>query len=238
MPDGGAVAGYLLKVGVAVIQRTAPTGIAFIRSLFKGKKVLIVGQQRAGKTTFLDYLQYGLFEDEKETAKTFDITRSARRFDVKLGRDASLELSVSAAIDVPGQRGPAAHADLVLEYNPHALIVVLDLTQPLRGKTENASANWLTEFCRRLEKQSRIKGHKQKRLNYVSVLLSKRDKVLEKKAESVQKEMSKILTTEFREARGKMENEIIIIPCSLVTNPEGTKSVYSAIAHLAKSLAK
>lgn len=52
----------LLKVGVAVIQRITPGGIALFKSWLKGKEIMIVGQARAGKTTFVDYLQYGLFE--------------------------------------------------------------------------------------------------------------------------------------------------------------------------------
>jgi len=89
----GTETATLLKVGVAVIQRVAPSGIALIKSLFKGKEVLIVGQARAGKTTFVDYLHYGLFEDEKERFKTVDVTGSAR-FNVRMGRDSALELTV------------------------------------------------------------------------------------------------------------------------------------------------
>jgi len=116
----GGTEAALLKVGVAVIQRAAPKGISLIKAWFKGKLVIVVGQARAGKTTFLDYLQYGFFSDEKETFKTDVITPSAR-FDVKLGRNAELELSVQSVVDVPGQPGATFHADLIHKRKPHAV---------------------------------------------------------------------------------------------------------------------
>jgi GTPase SAR1 family protein len=236
----GAEAGVgasIVKVGVAVIQRAAPSGIALLKSWLKGKEVLIVGQARAGKTTFVEYLRYGLFEDEKEKEKTKREEKTAR-FNVKMGRDSSLELSVKRVRDVPGQWGPMAHADLVVDHRPHALLIFIDLTRPLRGESERASAAWLVEFCRHLESRWRIKGRKANRIKSIILVMNKLDKSDARKMESRKKEFRKILDAELREARGRMMDEIAILPCVVVTNPEGTKAVDSVITHLAKALAK
>ena len=74
----------LVEVGLWAIDRAAPRGLAFVRSWMRGRQILVVGPPRAGKTTFIDYLQYGLFEPEKHTAKTLKTSRSAR-FDVRMG---------------------------------------------------------------------------------------------------------------------------------------------------------
>lgn len=227
----------LLKVGVTMIQRAAPSGIALLKSWFKGKEILIVGQKRAGKTTFIDYLQYGLFEDEKDTELTKLITPSAR-FNVKLGRDAALELTVKSVIDVPGQIGPVEHAQQAFQRRPHAVVIFTDLTQPLRGKSELASAIWVQSFCRRLEELWRASKKRNNRVRSIILVMNKWDKVDEKKVASCKQAFRKIVNAELRGARGQMLSDIAIVPCTLVNNPEGSKAVDSLIAHLAKALAR
>ena len=227
----------LLKVGIAVIQRTVPTGIAFIKSWLKGKKVMVVGQSRSGKTTFIDYFQYGLFEDEKETFKTADVIKGAR-FNVKVGRDSALEVSVQSAIDVPGQVGATAHANEVIKNNPHAVIILTDLTTPLNGASDRASAAWLKEFCRRLESEWRAQKGKKNRIKTIIVLMNKRDKVNNSILGKRKQALRKILNAELHDARGQMREDIPIMPTVLVTNPDSTKSVDTVIAHLAKTLTR
>lgn len=227
----------LVKVGVTVVQSVAPKGFELIKSWWKGKTILIVGQDRAGKTTFIDYFQHGLFEDEKDTSKTYEVSPSAR-FNVKLGKSETLELSVKTAVDVPGQIGAVAHADLVFESNPHAVLIFIDLTRPIRGDSNRASIEWLTDFCKRLETKWRINKHTRNRVKSIIVVLSKRDKVNAKTVESRKKTFQKILGAELKDGRGQMLNEIAIIPCVLVNNSDGTKSVDSLISHLAKALIK
>jgi len=227
----------LLKVGVTMIQRAAPGGIALLKSWFKGKEIMIVGQPRAGKTTFIDYFHYGLFEGEKETDKTKEVVRSAR-FDIKMGRDAALEMIVKSVVDVPGQVGPIEHAKLVFERRPHAVVIFTDLTRPLRGESDRASAAWVQEFCRTLESRWRANRKRTNRVRTMVLVMNKCDNVDEKKVVSCKQAFRKILDAELREARGLMLDEIAIMPCALITNPDGTKMVDSVIAHLAKALAR
>lgn len=227
----------LLKVGVTMMERVVPGGIALLKSWIKGKEIIVVGQARAGKTTFIDYLQYGLFQDEKDTGKTLDVTPSAR-FNVKMGRDAALELIVRAVVDVPGQGGPVQQAKLVFDKRPHAVIIFSDLTRPLKGVSEQASGIWLQEFCRALESRWRADRKRKNRIRSIILVANKYDKVDEKKLSSCKDFYRKILDAELREARGRMLDEIAITPCVLVTNPDGTKTVDGVIAHLAKALVR
>jgi ABC-type uncharacterized transport system ATPase subunit len=139
----------IVKLSGAIISN-APKGFKYIKSLLFGKTVLIVGQERAGKTTFLDYFQYGFFEDEKDTHKTYDISPSVR-FDVKLGRNEILEISVKTVVDVPGDIGANFQAKEIFERKPHAVLIFLDLARP-----QKESSVWLTEFCKRLETYWRV----------------------------------------------------------------------------------
>jgi GTPase SAR1 family protein len=214
-----------------------PKGFALVRSWWAGKEILVIGQARAGKTTFRDYLQYGLFEDAKDTAETPDI-EPTDRFDVGIGRDAALKLIVSTAVDCPGQVGAVEHANLAFERNPHALIIVLDLTTPLLGEPDRASASWLTRFCKRYEAMWRVNRKRRNRIKSIIVVMNKVDRMDQATVENHKQEYRRIVDTELRDARGTMIAEIAVLPCSVVTNPQEKKLVDGVIAHLAKGLAK
>src|SRR5438552_1360255 len=124
--------------------------MAWIRRWWKGKLILIIGQSRAGKTTFRDYFEHGIFEDEKDTSKTYEATRSTS-FTVKVGRENTLQLEVQSAVELPGQYGSVNHANMAFRHRPHAIIILIDLTNSIQGNSVRAAAAWLEEFCKRYE---------------------------------------------------------------------------------------
>lgn len=221
----------IVKLGGTIISQ-APKGFKYIKSLLTGKTIIIVGQERAGKTTFLDYFQYGFFEDEKDTSKTYDITPSVR-FDVKLGRNEILEISVKTVIDVPGQAGAVLQAKEIYKQKPHAILIFIDVNRPLKPSSE-----WLVEFCKRLETYWRTNKHKGNRVKSIILVLNKKDKTNAKIIESRKKAFQKILNAELKEAKGSMMDDVVVIPTAMVNNPDGTKSADGLIAHLAKALVK
>lgn len=221
----------IVKIGGTIVSN-APKGFKYIKSLLTGKTIIVVGQERAGKTTFLEYFRYGFFEDEKHTEKTWDVTPSAR-FDVKLGRNEILEISVKTVIDVPGQIGAVFQAKEIFQQKPHAILVFMDITRPLKPSSE-----WLREFCKRLETYWRANKHQRNRVKSIVLVLNKTDKTEAKTVESRRKAYQKILDAELKEARGAMTSEISVVPTVMVNNSEGTKSADGLIAHLAKALVK
>jgi GTPase SAR1 family protein len=232
-----AAAGAAFKAGVDLIFRAAPKGFAFVKSWWIGKEILIIGQARAGKTTFREYLQYDIFEDVKDTIETPDIEPSAR-FNLELGKNSSLGLIISTAVDIPGQVGAVAHANLAFERNPHALLIVLDLTTPLQGEPDRASAAWLMRFCRRYEARWRSNRRRKNRIKSVIIVMNKADKMDEQIIANKKQEYQNIINTELRDARGSMIQEIAIMPCSVVTNPRGKMLVDSVIRQLAISFTR
>ena len=119
MPE--VVTGVAIKVGLEVFSRVSPKGFAWVKSKLVGRDLLIVGQPRAGKTSLVRYLQYGVFADP-QTERTRTIKESAS-FTVKMGRDEALKLEIRKAVDTVGQVSAAEHAKLVQAYRPHVLVL-------------------------------------------------------------------------------------------------------------------
>jgi GTPase SAR1 family protein len=231
-----ALAGPATKAGLDVIVRVTPYFWARCKYWIWGKELLIVGQARAGKTTFQKYLWNQIFDDEMDTEETPEISMSDQ-FDVKVGREGNLKFNVSRAVDIPGQVGATEHANLAFERNPHALVIVLDLTTDLEGEPDRASAAWLRRFCRRLESHWRCVGRKKaSRLKSMILVMNKVDKAGQERADFNMKEYNKILQEQLHSARGQIMKEIPIMPCSVVTNLEGEKLVQRVIRELAESL--
>lgn len=228
---------FLVEFVIEVLARAVEKSKAFVKTAVTGKQVMIVGQARAGKTTFLDYLQYGLFEAEKPTQKTH-ASAETPHFMVDVGRDHRLELCVKKATDTSGQVGPVANADEVAARRPHAVLVFLDVTTSLAGKSERSTVGWLRAFCKRLEAQARVTPKKVQRLKSLIVVLNKADKADSARMDKYTRAIEKVLDQELRDARGKMIDEIVIVPCISVTNPEGTGPLDRLISLLAKALVK
>ena len=229
MPEPIISAGTMIKVSSAIISK-APQGIELVKSWWKGKTILIVGQLRAGKTTFLEYFQHGFWGDIKETERTLESVPTAR-FTVKLGRNESLELYVSTVIDTSGQSPTYQLAEKTFEKNPHAILIFMDLTQSL-----SKSEEWLYGFCRKLEDYWRANKTKANRIRTIILALNKIDKVDEEVIKTRRKVFQKILDAELRDTRGIKLKNIRIMPSVMVTNSKQTAFADDLIKHLAISL--
>ncbi len=232
---GAAVTAAVVKVGIATVQQTAPRFWTYLKAQLKGKRILIVGQPRAGKTTLVDYLQYQTFEDEKETDKTHDPKRTGY-FELQIGHQQRLKLIIKNVVDLPGQTGPVDHANLAFKHSPDGILILMDLTSPKTG--ERACGKWLTDFCERLEEKWRASGKSNRRLKSMIIVLNKRDKSDDKRVDKQKKALRKIVDEHFRQGRGAMLATVKVMPCILVTNPDGTKFVDSIISTIARELVK
>src|SRR5207302_9070956 len=125
------------RVSLSLLEKPFQAGLALIQTWLKGKTILVVGQSRAGKSTFIDYLQHGIFEDEQDTPRTVEKTKTSH-FKVGLGKDKTLEMIVKTVEELPGQVGPTEHANTAFKERPDAIVLVTDLTTPLRGEVDRA----------------------------------------------------------------------------------------------------
>ncbi|MBV8894404.1 MAG: hypothetical protein JO266_20920 [Acidobacteria bacterium] len=233
MSGGEAIA---LKVGVQLITRVAPTGMAWVTTWLRGKKILIVGQPRAGKTSFVDYFQYGTFATPNiPTDRTTKIVKTAG-FRVVAGKNERLQIQIKHAIDTIGQVRPGEHAENFAYFKPHALIVMLDLTSNWEGDNEYSGKYYLQEFSSNLSEKLRERRPLRKVLSSIVLVLNKKDLVSQTTISDWTTNSRTIMDHTLESGFGPRTRSVRIIPCSLIQAHDNGESADHIIQHLALSL--
>jgi GTPase SAR1 family protein len=231
-----ASSAILMKLGIDLVARPAQRGLARLTTWAAGHEVLVLGPARAGKTSFAEYLQYGILEKEQETATTVNTHQSAS-FRVKIGRSDALELKVRRTVDLPGEYGAMKHAQTVEERKPRAVLVILNLSAPLMGASKHATGPWLVTFSKYLASKLRTDEKLRKKLKCILFVANQRDKIEEtlaaKKIAAIRRIVEKHLGDSFEPGATAIQ----IMPCILVENPNFTALADAVIVRLAKALA-
>ncbi|MGH3157220.1 MAG: hypothetical protein ACRDNF_11675, partial [Streptosporangiaceae bacterium] len=226
----------LVKV---VIERGAPAGLGVIRSWLHGQTIMVVGPTRAGKSTFVSYLRFGIFQEEDpEKDRTFKPIESPR-FNLELGPNRNLEVQIKTAVDLPGS-DTDQHLQ-VFEHRPHALVIVLDMSAPLAAPNDIRSTTiWLEDFFRKLDQRWQGKKPSRNRLRSVIVVMNKIDLASKPQVDSYEKRYRAIVKDDFRAARGTRLSDVhfrrTIMVEDPVKNPGGTKSIDAILVDMAQSL--
>lgn len=234
MPESVASA-VAVKFAIEAIRRVPSSGLARIRNALVGKEILVIGPSGAGKSSWVDYLRFGVLIDEGGAGETFDI-KSTPSFKVELGRNAALELTVRRVTDLPGQFGPAEHARLLVERNPHAVVLVCDIAGPLQGRSRAALGPWLRQFTQRLATLVNRKRVVPLKLRAFLMLLNKVDKLSRKDLQRRRKTVADLLISGLK-AAGLHVETIPVQPTVLVTSGHGTRLADAAVVALARCLA-
>lgn len=226
-----------VKVAVDVLKRPATKGIAWAYTTITGRQVLILGPARAGKSSFRDFLRYGVLETEQPTQKTVE-TQQTTAFRVSIGRDESLVLKVRSAIDVPGQVGPMEHAKIAEKRRPHAIVVMLDLSAPWAGDSERATAKWLIEFCNHLEERLRSNKTMLKRLKGLIFVANKSDTQTQEALEKRISDIRRIIAKNLDGVYATKVEAMPIMPCILIQHEAAQPLAEAVIIRLAKMLSE
>lgn len=231
--DGMEPGAIALRLGIEALKRTLPAGISWVSDYVRGVNLLIVGPSASGKTTFSDYLVYGLLDPEADHITTLEEEKSPV-FTIEVGKNNTLKLKVRKLLDEPGQIGPVAHANLVKTQRPHAILVILDVSE-----TAEYLKAWVGEFCENLERVLREDKRLVKKIRSFIVVLNKKDKVsIENHFISRKKTVKKSVVDGLGPVLGRQQSKTIpIMPCVSVLTEHGTTLIDSVISTLAKQVA-
>lgn len=233
MPDPIGV--VVLQLLVEVIKQPEAQGfIETIKNVVGGKNLVIVGPARVGKTTFAEYLRRGTLEDEDAfKPRTTEVEESAS-FAVGKGKNQTVLLRVRSEVDVPGHHTPVEQVKIIGENRPEAIVIMSDLSRPYDG-VDGFSA-WLRDFCDRfiysLQQHPELGEH----LRCMLIILNKKDR-FPHDVTARQAAVRSILNDRLRAAWNPHKvDEIKILPCISVTNPEHSKPIEAVIRQLAYCL--
>jgi hypothetical protein len=238
--------GELAKEGAKIfVEQVVPKITDYGRMLFSGRRFLILGPPRCGKTSFLNFLEYLILEPEKLTPPTVKIDKGQDVI-LKLGEQRNLILRVRKPRDVPGQ-APIHQMQYIEEYLPHCIVIVLDATRFWNVPAQESSLEWLDEFCARLNILLTSNQKVAKKLKAMTIVLNKWDKVIAS-GQAVDKEYREIYEEYVRDTLDeKLKNKfyskggpnpIDIVECSLVKSQLGDGPAKQLIQSIALALSR
>jgi GTPase Era involved in 16S rRNA processing len=195
-----------------------------------GKTIMVVGPPGSGKSTFLRYLQFGIFQHEQEHQTTRRPVESAR-FDLTLGSQQSLRVAIKKVVDIPGQE--ADPAEYIFGQRPHALAVVLNCGTIA---DQDVSVAWLKDFVQRLDQYWQGQSAKKNRLRSMVVIMNKVDKLQDSTAVARERLLRKTIDTHFKAARGRGLTNVIFKRCVMVETKDGTKWIDAVLVDLASAM--
>jgi len=204
----------------------------------RGRRILVIGAARSGKTSFLKYLQYGLLAPEGEQTPSYGWGKKrdqnhhkTKNFVVKTGRDNMLQLHVRNVIDVVGQVPAESHAQFVRKHKPHALVIMLDSSIPLKGP--NSAGNWLKSFSAELALILSDDAAVRRSLQTMIVVMNKADKSNAGQLTNRKNAVLGILKRGLGATMPIRPQDIPVLPCILVENSDAGRLADTVIKKLA-----
>jgi hypothetical protein len=233
--DGGAGA-LALKVGVEILNRVTPKGIAWVRAKLFGRDIIIVGQPRSGKTSFVRFFQYGIFTDKK-VPRTLQDTATAS-FGVKMGRNESLTLQVRKVVDTVGQVTRERHAELISKKPPHLVVIFLDLSRDWSGTNEYAAEFYLRGFLENFAEYYGSNMELRRKLRGIILVLNKADEASSSKMASWENKCHGVLAKTLIPTYGPKARDIPVLSASLIDTYDAGRSADAVIQQIALSCAR
>ena len=233
----GSEIGPVIAVVKLVVERAAPTGWKWFKSITQGKTIAVVGPPGSGKSTFVDYLRFGVLRVPEPHEKTYEPNASPR-FNLTLGPSKNLQLIVKSVVDFPGQAPDISR--VVFEQRPDVIVIMLDLSAPINeaSNLEHSSAHWLEEFLTRLDNRWHNSKSGRNKLRSIFIIMNKADLVDDARVKDAETTYRDLLKRHFRSARGPRFEREYIKKCILVENTEDSKLVDSILFDMAKSVTR
>lgn len=198
-----------------------------------GRKLLIAGPGRTGKSTFMTFLHTGELYPEKPTPHTGEDEPSAP-LQIGYGKNHQATLNVKCIVDTVGLTEAHVVVSNVLKHRPHGLVIIVDCSTA-------TTRDWVDKFFRRLGQRMSDSTYRawrtRRKLKYILIMLNKADKVdnqgllhdYQAKALNVAKEG-------LIAAGGTYSDRIEVFPTTLVDPPGTAAALKPVIATLCWNL--
>jgi GTPase SAR1 family protein len=228
----GAETAVGIAVGKAVLDVTvkAVPWTNFVQ-YYQSYNLLIIGQERSGKTTLSHFLRLNRlgYRDEKTKATVGHTDSGCFIFQWKTDGGANLSVAFRNVSDQSGQKEPYELARLIVDKKPNLIIIVLDITTRAESpRIHDSYTNWLDNLSSHLAdlllSRPRARTKLLKKLRQVVVLINKVDCLEPHEQASIlvgaQENVRKILRERLRSLIPDSKLDYFpIIPCCMVRDP-------------------
>jgi hypothetical protein len=206
-----------VEVGVELFTKVAPTGFAWIATKAFGVTMLVIGERRSGKSSFVIYLEFGVLFPEGRKISTLK-DRNTASFDLTVGREKSLRMRVRRATDAQGQLTVKDQIQRVTKGRPTVLMIFLDVSRDWTVPDDDYGSTYLKALLDELNtKSTRAKGVSA-RLRHLCIVLNKADLIDATEYQTKVEEVKGILQ-QFRSPYwGPGMDDIAIYRCIAVEN--------------------
>jgi signal recognition particle receptor subunit beta len=216
-----AAGSVLVEGAVEIIVHAAKSPLAKLVRHITGKRIIIVGPPKSGKTSFARYLRYGIPADESVNLRSTGIETHST-FSVELGKGQKLSVNFSYMRALPGQVTPSNQATNIKASKANLALVMLDLTKykgPSQQQDDENIIGWLEEFCRHLARNYSRASEKAKGRLKLVVALNKTDKVTQTILHQARRRVSKTIADTLMEQFSDRAKGFPISPCCLIDHP-------------------
>jgi len=214
----------------AIAVKGAASAIDRARRWYRSYDLLILGQERAGKTALYRFLRSRLLsKDGEPTPPTVnDVNSGIIEFEWD-SPHGPMVLELRNVGDRSGQIGPHQHATMFIRRRPHLLIIVLDVTRVVEtDRLHDSYGRWFEFFCAyvadQLMNRPRLARRVSSRLRNMVILLNKADALDPARAngllDQARERIQGIIQTRLRAHFGSRVDAFQILPCSIVSNPQ------------------
>jgi hypothetical protein len=173
--DTSMISGLEGEGAKLLIERTVPKLMDYGKMLFFGRRFLVLGPARSGKTNFSNFLEYLILEREKPTPPTVRVHKGPDRL-LRLGPDRNLILRIRKPRDVAGQE-PIQQMPYIEDYLPHCIVIVLDASRFFGVTAPYSDLEWLQQFCGHFDILLRSNSRVAMKLKSMTVVMNKWDKM-------------------------------------------------------------
>ena len=207
--------------------------LSWLKARTVGRKLLIAGPGRTGKSTFKKYLHTGDLYPEKRTPHTEEDEPSAP-LQIGYGNNQRVTLNVKRAIDTAGLTEAHVVVSSVLKHRPHGLVIIVDCST---GTTRD----WVETFFRRLGQRMSDSSFRawltRRKLKSVLIFLNKADKVSDQDLlGEYQTQALEVAKAGLLAAGGTHSDRIEVFPTILVKPPGTEAALRPAVATLCWNL--
>jgi hypothetical protein len=212
-----------LSVGVELLTKVAPTGLAWLSTKFFGVNLLVLGERRSGKSSFANYFEYGVLLPQGTTTPRTLKERDTASFVIATGRDKSLRMHVRRVTDTVGHATIKEQIDLISRRCPHILMVFVDISRDWDIEDDDFGSRYLSLFLEELNSRSARVSKISSKLKHMCIVLNKVDLVAKDVVKKKNEEIKRLLSG-FRSPNwGGSAAAVAVYPCVAIEHSGATE---------------